>query len=48
MMLRGHPLDINTILLFFIANIVWCMAYKRGFGGRAYIAKWACDSIAIR
>jgi len=30
-----------------IANIVWCKAYKRGVGGGAYIAKWACNSIAI-
>jgi len=30
-----------------IANIVWCMAYKRRVGGGAYIAKWARNSIAI-
>jgi len=31
-----------------IANIVWCMAFKGGVGGGACIARWACNSIAIR
>jgi len=30
-----------------ITTVVWCMAYKRGVGAGAYIAKWACNSIAI-
>jgi len=30
-----------------IANIVGCIAYTRWVGGGAYIAKWACNSIAI-
>jgi len=28
-------------------NIVWCMVYKRRVGGRAYIARWSCNSIVI-
>ena len=30
-----------------ITNIVWCMAYKKDVGRRAYIAQWSCNSIAI-
>ena len=30
-----------------ITNIVWCMPYKGGVGGRAYIAQWSCNSNAI-
>jgi len=30
-----------------ITTIVWFTAYKRGVGKRAYIAQWACSSIAI-
>jgi len=30
-----------------ITNIVWYMAYKRGFGRGAYIAQWSCSSFAI-
>ena len=30
-----------------ITNNVWAMSYKRGVGGGAYIAQWACNSIAI-
>jgi len=31
-----------------IANIVWCIAYKGGIGGGAYIAKWACKLIVLQ
>jgi len=30
-----------------IINIVGCMAYKGRVGSGAFIAQWACDSIAI-
>jgi len=30
-----------------ITNTIWCTAYKRGVGKRAYIAQWSCNSIAI-
>ena len=30
-----------------ITNIVWYMAYTGRDGGRAYIARWSCDSIII-
>jgi len=30
-----------------IINVVWCMAYKGRVGDGAYVAQWACDSIAI-
>ena len=30
-----------------ISNIVWCMAFKGRVGGRACIAQWLCNSIAI-
>jgi len=30
-----------------IANVAWCMAYKRGSVGAANIAKWTCNRIAI-
>ena len=30
-----------------ITNVVWCVAYKRGVGGGAYIAQWSCNSIPI-
>jgi len=37
----------NEGLLIAITNIVWCIAYNRGVGGKAYIAQWSCNSIAV-
>ena len=41
----GPPLGLYTKLP--SSNMVWCMAYKRGVGGRACIAQWSCNGIAI-
>ena len=30
-----------------LTNMICCMALKGGVGGEAYIAQWACNSIAI-
>ena len=30
-----------------ITNIVWCMAHKRGVGGRSCVSQSDCSSIAI-
>jgi len=43
--LRGPTLA--TLHDIAITNMVCCLAYKRGVGGRAYIAQWSCNSIAI-
>jgi len=39
------PLGLYTVLP--SPYHIWCMAYKRGVGERAYIAQWLCNSIAI-
>jgi len=46
---RAPALAVGTWLLhdMAITNIVWCMAYNRGVGGRLYIAQWSCNSIAV-
>jgi len=55
--LRIHtdlPTAVHSLLQFGLYTIlpspyyVGCKAYKEGVAGRAYIAQWSCNSIAIR